>query len=92
MNDQTRRVAIVTGGANGIGWATAQRFAQDGYSVTIADMDAEVSMTMTVRAAPSASEGAGTAGPKQEGAARLSLVRRRGKTSLAIMRLAAPRH
>ncbi|HEY2605777.1 SDR family oxidoreductase [Paraburkholderia sp. RL18-103-BIB-C] len=41
MNDQTRRVAIVTGGANGIGWATAQRFAQDGYSVTIADMDAD---------------------------------------------------
>jgi NAD(P)-dependent dehydrogenase (short-subunit alcohol dehydrogenase family) len=41
MIDQTRRVALVTGAANGIGWATALRFAQDGYSVVIADMDAE---------------------------------------------------
>lgn len=41
MNEPTRRVAIVTGGANGIGWATAQRFAQDGYSVVVADLHAE---------------------------------------------------
>jgi NAD(P)-dependent dehydrogenase (short-subunit alcohol dehydrogenase family) len=41
MIDQTRRVALVTGGANGIGWATAQRLAQEGYSVVIADMDAD---------------------------------------------------
>ncbi len=41
MNDRTRRVAIVTGGANGIGWATAQRLAQEGYSVVVADLHAE---------------------------------------------------
>lgn len=34
----TRPVAIVTGGASGIGWATAQRFAHGGYGVVIADM------------------------------------------------------
>jgi len=38
MNDETRRVAIVTGGANGIGWATAQRLAGEAYSVVIADL------------------------------------------------------
>jgi NAD(P)-dependent dehydrogenase (short-subunit alcohol dehydrogenase family) len=32
------RVAIVTGGADGIGWACAQRFADEGYRVAIADL------------------------------------------------------
>jgi NAD(P)-dependent dehydrogenase (short-subunit alcohol dehydrogenase family) len=41
MTEQTRCVAIVTGGANGIGWATAQRFAQEGYSVAVADLHAD---------------------------------------------------
>lgn len=35
------RVALVTGGARGIGAATAQRFAQDGARVAIADLDVE---------------------------------------------------
>jgi NAD(P)-dependent dehydrogenase (short-subunit alcohol dehydrogenase family) len=35
------RVAIVTGGASGIGWATAQRFAADGYVVAIVDLDGD---------------------------------------------------
>ncbi|WP_233849150.1 SDR family NAD(P)-dependent oxidoreductase [Paraburkholderia sp. HD33-4] len=40
MNERIARVAIVTGGANGIGWACAQRFARDGYHVVIADLNA----------------------------------------------------
>nr|WP_175800496.1 glucose 1-dehydrogenase [Burkholderia anthina] len=35
------RVAIVTGGADGIGWACAKRFAEDGYRVAIADLNSE---------------------------------------------------
>jgi NAD(P)-dependent dehydrogenase (short-subunit alcohol dehydrogenase family) len=33
------RFAIVTGGASGIGWATAQRLAADGLRIAIADLD-----------------------------------------------------
>ncbi|SAL41850.1 short-chain dehydrogenase [Caballeronia peredens] len=36
-----KRVAVVTGGASGIGWATAQRFAEQGYCVAIADLHRE---------------------------------------------------
>ena len=39
MNETS--VALVTGGADGIGWATAQRFARAGYSVVIADVRKE---------------------------------------------------
>ena len=37
--EQEHLVAIVTGGADGIGWATAQRLAQDGVRVVLADLD-----------------------------------------------------
>ena len=35
-------VAVVIGGASGIGWATAQLLAADGYRVTIADRNADL--------------------------------------------------
>ena len=35
-------IAIVTGGADGIGWATAQRLAADGAQVVIADLQARL--------------------------------------------------
>ncbi|HTF47156.1 MAG TPA: SDR family NAD(P)-dependent oxidoreductase, partial [Pseudonocardia sp.] len=41
------RVAIVTGGARGIGAATAQRLARDGHAVAVVDLD-ESSCTDTV--------------------------------------------
>lgn len=41
MNGIDGGVAIVTGGAGGIGRATAQRFAAEGASVVVADIDAD---------------------------------------------------
>ena len=37
----TKGVAIVTGAANGIGWATAQRWTQEGYRVALLDLNLE---------------------------------------------------
>jgi 3-oxoacyl-[acyl-carrier protein] reductase len=37
----TQRVAIVIGGASGIGWASAQALAADGCRIVVADRDAE---------------------------------------------------
>jgi 3-oxoacyl-[acyl-carrier protein] reductase len=34
-----RKVAFITGGARGIGWATAEEFVRQGWCVTIADID-----------------------------------------------------
>ena len=41
MNQASSTVAIVTGAADGIGWATAQALARDGYSVALLDMRAD---------------------------------------------------
>jgi NAD(P)-dependent dehydrogenase (short-subunit alcohol dehydrogenase family) len=38
--EETHRVALITGGASGIGLATAQRLAADGLRVALADIDA----------------------------------------------------
>ncbi|MCY0853511.1 SDR family NAD(P)-dependent oxidoreductase [Cupriavidus sp. D39] len=39
----TKRVAVVTGGASGLGWAICQSLAQDGLNVVIVDRNAEAS-------------------------------------------------
>ncbi|UJQ94121.1 SDR family NAD(P)-dependent oxidoreductase [Mariluticola halotolerans] len=41
MQSGAQRLVVITGGAEGIGWATAQLFADKGYHVAIIDIDAE---------------------------------------------------
>ncbi|MBV9172968.1 MAG: glucose 1-dehydrogenase [Chloroflexi bacterium] len=58
MANYTGKVAIVTGGAMGIGGATARRLAQDGASVLIADIEAAAAdgNVETIRAAGGTAE------------------------------------
>lgn len=42
MHARMNKVAVVTGAANGIGWATAQRWAQEGYRVALLDLNMDV--------------------------------------------------
>lgn len=41
MDDLTGRVAVVTGGASGIGFALGERFAADGMNIVLADIEPE---------------------------------------------------
>jgi 3-oxoacyl-[acyl-carrier protein] reductase len=41
MSNSTERVAVIIGGASGIGWATAQALAAEGCRVTIADLNTD---------------------------------------------------
>lgn len=47
--DGHARVAVVTGGANGIGLACAQRLSGDGFRVVVADVDADAGPQMTAK-------------------------------------------
>src|SRR3954449_11972994 len=53
MGAASSRVAIVTGGARGIGAATAKRLAQDGFAVAVLDLN-EADAKGTVEAIESA--------------------------------------
>lgn len=44
-----QHVAVVVGGASGIGWASAQLLAADGYRVTIADRNADLAAQRAAR-------------------------------------------
>jgi len=44
--------AIVTGAADGIGWATAQRLAADGYRVALLDLRADTAQSRTAELGP----------------------------------------
>ena len=45
MGNLTDQVAIVTGGAQGIGGATSRRLAESGARILIADMDVETAQS-----------------------------------------------
>jgi NAD(P)-dependent dehydrogenase (short-subunit alcohol dehydrogenase family) len=47
--DVAGAVALVTGGASGIGWGIAERFATEGTSIVLADMDEPLGRVMAAR-------------------------------------------
>lgn len=49
MNDNSKPIALVTGGAGGMGLATVERLAQDGYAVVMVDRDEALAKRETER-------------------------------------------
>ena len=49
MTDRRDRVAIVTGGARGIGAAITKRFLDDGYCVLVVDVNAKALASLEPR-------------------------------------------
>jgi NAD(P)-dependent dehydrogenase (short-subunit alcohol dehydrogenase family) len=49
---QTSRVAVITGAAEGIGWATARRFARDGWQVALLDQRADAAQARAAELGP----------------------------------------
>ena len=47
MTKPSKRTAVVTGAAGGIGQAVARQFVQNGYHVVLADLDARVLAAVT---------------------------------------------
>ena len=78
MTRLTGKVAIVTGAANGIGRACARRFAADGASVALADINVEAgeAAATAIRAEGGAAIFVGTDVTKRD--AIVSLVQRTG--------------
>ncbi|MCK5365260.1 MAG: SDR family NAD(P)-dependent oxidoreductase, partial [Gammaproteobacteria bacterium] len=49
MGSDANKVAVVTGGASGIGEASARRLALDGYAIAVVDMNAEQAEAVTAK-------------------------------------------
>ena len=49
LTQMTKPLALVTGGASGMGLATVERLAKDGFHVVLVDRDADLSIKESIR-------------------------------------------